>query len=107
MNLETITEYTDGTCRDINFDEQISQNGLLALLEFINKEWEFKSGYNFGKSFSLEQILIEPPDQFYIDWCNGDNISSIQLFSVKEKTNEFYIELTFFPRDVKKSNLTR
>ncbi|MGB0882432.1 MAG: hypothetical protein ACPGSO_05725 [Vicingaceae bacterium] len=99
--------HEDGSCRDINFDREVSQKNLLHLIVFLNQHWEFKSLTDFEVKFEkLNLIDEELPESFQAFWTKGTMIKELQLYAFKEKTGNYFLELTFFPQDLNKIELT-
>ncbi len=97
----------DGSCRDINFDKEVSHKNLLHLIVFLNQHWDFKSATGFDEKLEILNLIDEElPESFQAFWTKGNMIKEMQLYAFKEKTGNYFLELTFFPQDVNKTELT-
>jgi hypothetical protein len=99
----------DGSCRDINF-EAPTWAGIKKLITLL--EADFKSttssdthGHELGKPFS-ENFSLPARNGEYARMCFNEGeglITDIQVFVCTEENSVPFIELTFFPDDLRQS----
>jgi len=97
----------DGSCRDLNFAEEITLNGVVQVLDFISSGWALKRATDDeGKELKLEQIhsaLLREKGGLSTVWEGNVKITSLQVYIFWEAREKFFFELTFFPDDLEKT----
>jgi hypothetical protein len=97
----------DESCRDINFDEALSHEGVIGLLDFISRNWMMNTCQDAqGNSVSGDEIFNALSGSIHSTWVGESLIRHLQLFVVKQPSGNFFAELTFFPRDVIQDGLS-
>lgn len=99
----------DGSCRDINFDLP-TWEGIKNLLKRFMEDYSKCLCHYFHGNISEKEYNIN--ELLELEWEKGDSaklylsegkkeLSQLQVFIYLEENMEPFIELTFFPRDVK------
>ena len=94
----------DGSCRDINFSEEISSAGAIGVLNFISTNWTlFDAVDSNGDEYNLEKariLLLESSGSLRTIWKGSENPNQLQIYFHWVESNKIFCELTFFPQDL-------
>jgi hypothetical protein len=100
----------DGSCRDINFAENISTSGAIGILELLESSWTLAQAMT-GEgdevpSTVMQSILRQPNGSLSTVWRGGRNPEHIQAYFHWVETDRVFCELTFFPQDFDSQTFT-
>lgn len=114
LNIEAALLDTDGSCRDVNF-ENPTWCGVTKLIRSLEQLFENRSAWD-----GSENLLNEPHSEtivttaqtgksIILGYSNGTTVvAELQIFVCSEEDGSPFIELTFFPQDILRSeNLGR
>lgn len=113
MNREVIWRSlleVDGSCRDINFSENISTAGAVSLLESICTGWGLtRATDSDGMSVpakDLKSFLVKDKGALSTVWTGSLNPRHHQAYFYWTEPDQVFCELTFFPDDVDAERFT-
>jgi len=93
----------DGSCRDINFAENISTTGAIGVLERLESSWALTQAMtgdgNEIPSTALQSTLRQSTGSLSTVWSGGLNPEHIQAYFYWVEPDRVFCELTFFPQD--------
>ena len=94
----------DGSCRDINFSEEISMSGAVGVLNFISTHWTlFDAVDGNGDECDLDKakiLLLERFGSLRTIWKGSENPNQLQVYFHWVELDKVFCELTFFPQDL-------
>jgi hypothetical protein len=104
----------DGSCRDITYDGA-SWDGIGKLLLHLRKHYSKMKGSRspLGEDVTsalladeMPSVLPKEPDTFCLLVAEDSSamISHLQIFVAREKDDSPFIEMTFFPQDLRASD---
>jgi hypothetical protein len=108
--IESSLLEVDGSCRDINFSENISTAGAAALLESIGARWKLTcatdaEGESVQKS-GLVAFLTNEKGALSTVWKGPISPRHLQAYFYWAEPDHVFCELTFFPEDLDTEQFT-
>ena len=117
MNIREIEKQIieiDGSCRNINFYVP-QKNYLINLLKFLMDQYRFLSvAKSDGNKISIdnEDCKLDELVSFYNEHINlllenkNQVIKNPQFFISRGESEDYYLEITFFPNDINRDKFT-
>lgn len=108
--VETALLDCDGSCRDINFAENISTSAAIGVLMFLASTWTLAQAMTVeGDEVSYAELpsnLRQPRGSLSTVWTGGSNPEHIQAYFHWREADQVFCEITFFPQDFDRNSFT-
>ena len=102
--LEKALKDRDGSCRDINFSEQLSRDSALKLLDAIASEWSLRSATdsegNCLSATDMRNHIKASKGSYSTFWTDGPLIRQLQCYLYWNPYDDVFCEISFFPDDI-------